>query len=212
MLSIVLDGVSTPIDFVTSDQHVGHTNISRLAGRGFDNSVSTAGMDAALLTRWNDVVGDKDVVLVLGDVALGKITDSLAVWTKFRGRKLLVPGNHDRVSSVEKPARRERFAPLYEEAGFEILPEEVLLSADVGDGVPRPVVASHYPFVADSHAEARHAELRPKDEGGLLIHGHTHSHLATDDVNMPRQFHVGVDAHGYAPVPAHVIVEWVQRH
>lgn len=209
LLHIMHEGQRVPIHFVTSDQHVSHVNIARLADRPFDNSESTEDMDNTLIERWNSVVMPEDNVLVLGDIALGKIDLSLPKWKQFNGTKYLVPGNHDRISSVEKPARRERFAPMYEEAGFVILPEIISVFAEMGtDNVE--MLASHYPYRGDSQEAERHVELRPIDEGKLLLHGHTHADVATKP-EFPRQFHVGVDAHDLTPVASSVITEWVAQ-
>lgn len=207
MITLQHDGSAVPIHFVTSDQHVSHVNIARFTGRPFDNSESTDDMDNALINAWNSVVRQDDNVLLLGDIALGNIEKSLAKWRRFLGVKYLVPGNHDRVSSVESQARQERFRPMYEEAGFIILPETVELDVDLGDRNVS-ILASHYPYVGDSHDNSRYDELRPVDDGRLLLHGHTHSPHITQD-EFPRQYHVGADAHNMIPVAASVIGQWV---
>jgi len=202
---IRVNGETVTVQFVSSDQHVGHTNIARLAERPFDNTADTNHMDETLIANWNNLVSDTDNVLVLGDIALGTFEKSIQKWHRFNGTLFLVPGNHDRVSSLESAARQERFRPMYEDAGFTILDEVIEI---VIDGVES--LASHYPYKGDSgtHEFDRHVRLRPVNEGKPLIHGHTHAHAATDD-RFPRQFHVGVDAHGYAPVPVTVIEQWV---
>ncbi len=49
---------------------------------------------------------------------------------------------------------------------------------------------------------------RPRwDDGIPLIHGHTH---ARDYGPNGYQFHVGVDAHDFAPIPFSVIDAWIQ--
>lgn len=52
----------------------------------------------------------------------------------------------------------------------------------------------------------RHISRRPIDNGVALIHGHTHSRVAGASGN---QFHVGVDAFGFEPVPFSVIDAWL---
>jgi calcineurin-like phosphoesterase family protein len=47
-----------------------------------------------LRDRWNEVVRDNDLVYVLGDVAFNKI--ALNSLGQFKGRKILVMGNHDK--------------------------------------------------------------------------------------------------------------------
>ena len=111
------------VNFVTSDTHFSHARIIELAGRPF---TSTEDMDAELMRRWNQTVGPDDVVLHLGDLALGPIAESLPLTTQLHGHRFLVPGNHDRVSPATQSKQAiERFTPLYEEAGWTLLPEVV---------------------------------------------------------------------------------------
>ncbi len=84
------------IDFVTSDTHFSHARISELAERPFGTA---AQMDVELIRRWNDTVAPESVVLHLGDLALGRIAESVPITAQLHGRRFLVPGNHDRVSA-----------------------------------------------------------------------------------------------------------------
>ena len=187
------------VDFVTSDHHFGHARISELAGRPFS---TVEEMNAALIDRWNAVVPPDAVVLHLGDVALGSINDSVALTAQLNGRRFLVPGNHDRVSSATQSRNAiERFAPIYEAAGWVILPEIV-----EGTRRGRRLVASHYPYRGDSQEIDRHSKHRPIDEGIPLLHGHTHSRDHGPDGN---QFHVGVDAFDFRPLVMEVIDAWL---
>lgn len=189
------------VDFVTSDTHFGHARIGELAARPFR---AVDEMDAALARVWNDTVGADDVVLHLGDLALGPIEASIAFTAGLNGRRYLVPGNHDRVSPATQSKRAiERFAHAYEDAGWTILPEIVQ-----GTRHGRALLASHYPYTGDSTPIERHSSHRPFDSGLPLIHGHTH---ARDRGADGRMFHVGVDAFGYAPIPFAVIDAWLDE-
>ena len=188
------------VDCVTSDTHFGHGRISELAGRPFG---TVEDMDAELIARWNAAVGPDDVVLHLGNLALGPLEQSMGLTAQLNGRRFLVPGNHDRVSPATQSKRAiERFRPLYEAAGWTILPE-VIEGTRRGDRA----LASHYPYAGDSQDADRHTAHRPRwDDGVPLLHGHTH---ARDHGANGHQFPVGVDAHGYAPIPFTVIDEWI---
>ncbi|WP_308467296.1 metallophosphoesterase [Rathayibacter soli] len=189
------------VDFVTSDTHFGHARINALAHRPFGSADE---MDDELIRRWNTVVGPDDVVLHLGDLALGRIEESVAVTGRLAGQKLLVPGNHDRVSTATQTKRAvERFTPLYQRYGWTILPEIVQ-----GTRHGRVLLASHYPYRGDSQEQERHFSKRPIDRGMPLIHGHTH---ARDHGPDGTQFHVGVDAFDYAPIPFTLIDAWLAR-
>lgn len=189
------------VDFVTSDTHFSHARISELADRPF---ATVDEMNTEMIRRWNTTVGPDATVLHLGDLALGPIEESINLTAQLNGRRFLVPGNHDRVSPATQTQRAvERFAPLYEAAGWVILPEVI-----EGTRHGYRLLASHYPYKGDSHGADRHTTHRPRwDDGIPLLHGHTH---ARDHGPHGHELHVGVDAHAFAPIPFGVIDEWIR--
>lgn len=189
------------VNFVTSDHHFGHARISELAGRPF---ASVDEMNAVMIERWNALVKPGDVVLHLGDLALGPIENSVALTAQLNGKRLLVPGNHDRVSPATQSNRAiERFRPLYEDAGWTVLPE-------ILDGIRHGtrLLACHYPYTGDTTGAERHSSHRPSNTGIPLIHGHTHEHEFGP--HGSHEFHVGVDAFGFAPVEFELIDAWLE--
>jgi calcineurin-like phosphoesterase family protein len=178
----------------TSDLHFGHANIIRYSGRPY---ADVDEMDRDLVARWNATVADDDEVWVLGDVAMGRIDESLLLVAELAGTKRLVPGNHDRCW----PGRGEKaagWAARYVQAGFaEVLPEEVDLTI-----AGRPARACHFPYHGDSHDEARFESHRPVDDGRLLLHGHVHTRWRVQG----RQVNVGCDVWDYRPVSEDAIV------
>lgn len=188
------------VTFVTSDHHFGHARIIELAERPF---TSLGAMHGELIAAWNRLVRPEDVVLHLGDLALGNREESIALTSALNGRKLLVPGNHDTISSVYRcsEAHKKQTRDLLDQFNWEVLPEML-----TGTRNGRQLLASHYPYRGDSHSQERHVEARPVDEGLPLLHGHTH-----DTGNGPhgRMFHVGADGNAFAPVPMAVIDGWL---
>ena len=77
----------------TADLHFGHT---KLVERGYRPFGSVEEMNETLIETWNSVVADRDEVWVLGDFAMRPFDESLGCGLRLRGRKILVPGNHDR--------------------------------------------------------------------------------------------------------------------
>lgn len=191
-------------DFVTSDTHFGHRNVIMFDDRPFDD---VDHMNWEMVARWNTVVDSCHTVIHLGDLAMGSILDTLKLTTRLNGIRYLVPGNHDRVSSVNQRGRNiERFRSAYEDAGWTILDEQVSTTLAAA-----PAVMSHYPFAGDSHDKGRegadrYAAVRPVDEGQLLVHGHVHNAWAT----KRRQYNAGVTMHGYTPVSRMVVEEWAR--
>jgi calcineurin-like phosphoesterase family protein len=186
----------------TSDTHFSHVNIIRYANRPF---ADVAEMNAELVSRWNERVAPGDDVWHLGDLALGRDIDRQVLATSvLHGNRRLVPGNHDRVARFfEGGDQRKRFWSVYEAAGWEIMPEQ--LEHEIGG---HAVMVSHFPYVGDSQpGPDRYTANRPADHGLPIVHGHVH----TDFAERGRQFNVGVDVRGYAPVPEAEIIDWLER-
>ena len=78
--------------FFISDLHLGHKNILSFAGdyRGGD---TVEEHDEWIVDQWNSVVGKRDVVYVLGDVAFTR--EGLAKCNRLVGNKKLILRNHD---------------------------------------------------------------------------------------------------------------------
>lgn len=170
----------------TADLHLGHENIIRYASRPFD---SVEQMNCTLINRWNEVVGDDDEVWVLGDFALGKITETLPLASLLRGRKVLLTGNHDRCWPGHG-RRAEGWTERYLDAGFAEV-RHGMAKVDVGG---KRVEVCHFPY--RGAATDRHAEHRPIDYGNWLFHGHVHDRWQT----RGRMINVGVDVWDYMPI------------
>ena len=77
--------------FFTSDTHFGHANIIKYCNRPF---ASVEEMDAALIANWNAVVGEKDTVFHLGDIAMGEMRTARENLKQLNGKILYLTGNH----------------------------------------------------------------------------------------------------------------------
>lgn len=187
--------------FFTSDTHFGHKNIMKFepGSRPFSD---TEEMDEAIIERWNATVGPEDTVIHLGDVAMGDIHASLAKVGRLNGRKILIPGNHDRVFSGVKEGMQKRFQPEYERVFMYVDGETRDL--ELADG--SVVTLCHFPYDGDSHGADRYSDKRPVDKGLPLVHGHVHGQWKT----RGRQFNVGVDVNNLTPVSEDEIINWVQ--
>ena len=87
-----------PVDtkiWVTSDTHFCHRRILiyEAENRPFKNLNE---MNEALIQRWNEKVGEKDLVLHLGDFSFGNKNRIKDIVTRLNGRIWLLMGNHDR--------------------------------------------------------------------------------------------------------------------
>jgi len=185
----------------TSDLHLGHTNILELAHRTEFTDIDH--MNNTLVDNWNRVVDYQDEVWILGDVCMGKISDSLALIPELRGRKILVAGNHDRCwfwhgdQKMGRGLKWDSWVQEYLDAGFaQVHPGHSWLT--LGSG--REVLLSHLPY---DEEPGRPMEGHPTDDGLWLLHGHVHDRWQM----RGRQVNVGTDVWGYQPVSEETL-EW----
>ena len=84
--------------FIVADTHFHHKNIIEYASRPFK---SVEEMDNEMIKRWNNKVGKDDLVIHLGDFALGNKEDVANLRNKLNGKIILLKGNHDHKSVRE---------------------------------------------------------------------------------------------------------------
>ena len=105
--------------------------------------------DAALIARWNEVVGVADEVWHLGDFARGDAERVERLLDRLNGRKHLIIGNNDGEATIRAPA----WASVQHYA--EITVESTAL------------VLCHYPF----------RTWNRMGRGVVNLHGHSHGRL-----------------------------------
>lgn len=156
----------------TSDFHFGHDHVRRL--RPFTNINR---MDKKLISRYNKVVDDEDIVYILGD--LGLVGPSKKSWLqekieRLKGRKRLILGNHDTLSAWD-----------YVEMGFEEVHTNCKLK--IGGHIV-PIVHDPVALVA-----------MPQDTFALC--GHVHDLWTKQAYSKNRvALNVGVDVHDFRPI------------
>ena len=84
------------MNYYIADTHFGHSNIIRYDNRPFRN---VNDMDETIIDRWNRSVNDSDTVYILGDFSWYGEAKTSEILDKLSGHKVLVKGNHDRVTS-----------------------------------------------------------------------------------------------------------------
>ena len=143
--------LAVPADstWVWSDLHLGHENIIRYTNRPFADIEE---MNASLYANWDDAVGEDDILIFVGDVAM-RTALCEATWQRVRegpGRaKILVIGNHDLTGSGQLRVD-----------GFDDICSVLCIDGDV------PLVFTHMPLAA-------------VPVGCANVHGHTHDAAPT---------------------------------
>ena len=181
--------------YYTSDLHLGHKNILKFCeNRKFDHLYD---MEQTIVKRFNNTVKPEDTVIFVGDIFLGHSRDfQRMILARLNcARKILVLGNHDKSASQMM------------NIGFDFACHEMVRYIQ-----GERVVISHYPYAPkvtkglEKH-DLRYLDRRPIDNGGFLLHGHTHS---TEQVNG-RSIHVGIDAWNMMPVSENKIASIINN-
>lgn len=178
--------------FFTSDLHVGHRNVLTFCNRPFADIKE---MSQALITNWNSVVGENDIVFDLGDMFWWDSRHDIKRFVeKLNGKIYKIPGNHD-------PDCRKLFELCD--------PDKVKVCDDMVEcwitGVPGvrgtfELFLTHTPQATWPH----------RANGAINLFGHIHSGPRSDNkVDIPgkdlflhkdQQYDVGVDNNDYKPI------------
>lgn len=186
--------------YFTSDTHYFHKNVIEFCNRPFKDLDE---MHEQLINRYNSKVKDGDTCIFVGDFSFGGAIQTKSILEQLNGIKILVRGNHDKASAVNK------FDVCIYETSMRIVGKRITLS--------------HYPFLpgfgelnikwwqrmlVNIEDRVRFVDRRPKDSGQFLIHGHTHS----TNKFKGRQIHVGVDAWDYYPVSMKQLSKYIEAY
>ncbi|AIB12608.1 metallophosphoesterase [Azospirillum argentinense] len=135
--------------FFISDTHFGDHRVIWMYKRPF---ATVSEMDAAMIEKWNAVVGEYDEIWHLGDFAVRYSADRIsALLRRLNGTKHLIVGNNDPAATIE--------APEWESVQHyrELTVDSVSL------------VLCHYAF----------RSWNGMYRGRLNLHGHSHGRLAS---------------------------------
>jgi calcineurin-like phosphoesterase family protein len=145
-------------------------------------------MNEVMISNWNEVVRDEDIVYHVGDVAFEKDENKLIrILSLLAGEIHLIRGNHD---NLIRGRISGRFHSI-EHSGL----REISVEDPDGFGGRQPIVLCHYAMRVwnRSHFGAWH------------LYGHSHGTLPDDETSL--SLDVGVDCWNYYPVSYEQIKE-----
>lgn len=162
----------------TSDLHFWHKNICKYCNRPF-NAVEE--MNEALVTNWNSVVKDDDVVFILGDLGFCGYEKLAPYIARLKGKKYLVQGNHDSDKIVAK---------LWEADLIEEYYKLTTITVEGDPEIPSQVLTlCHFPMI----------DWYDKERGAWMVHGHQHQLPGTPSCSV-MHWDVGVDKNNLTPI------------
>lgn len=166
--------------FVIADTHFNHRRLLEIGNRPTD-------YEARIDRAWRRGVGDDDVVIHAGDVAVGDDAAAHARLAALPGRKWLVLGNHDR-----------RSFNWYLSRGWNSVSHGLRLEL-----FGHRILVTHLPAALDGWFT-------------LNIHGHlhgdTHRHSEFAGLLTERHCLVALERTGYSPVLLSSLVERFDAH
>lgn len=157
--------------WLTSDLHLGHTNIIKYSNRPFKNVHE---MNEALINNWNSNITSRDRVYLLGDVCFQHPKEAKKTLDRLMGQIYLIKGNHDRDGVLQEC--KERFVWIKDY--FEL----------THNG--QKMILCHYPLLTWNGCH----------RGTWNLHGHCHGSLPDSVNTYARRLDVGVDVHNYMPI------------
>lgn len=78
--------------YFIADTHFNHENIIKYCDRPFNNVKE---MNEYIISKWNAIVKENDIVYHLGDVGFGTTEILKELVSRLNGTKILLRGNHD---------------------------------------------------------------------------------------------------------------------
>ena len=152
--------------WITSDLHWGHKNIMKycpVTRARYRDDLDY--MNEQMVLEWNEKVAPEDLTYILGDVAFMSGYDASKYIRRLNGRKILVEGNHDRKTLLDKHFRES----------FEEVHKYLTITYN-----KHYIIMSHFPFL----------EWDAMHRGSLHFFGHLHGgktnqeHYRCKDVGM----------------------------
>ena len=171
--------------FFISDLHLFHKNVIKFDNRPF---ADVEEMHVEMIKRWNNVVGENDIVYNLGDLSFGRSDGTKWFVHSLKGKIIHIMGNHDKMKDIISLDRMD---------GVHEYGTEIWIKDEDNDGLRgcngyQQIIMSHYPIFSWNRSHY----------GSWHLHGHTHGSLmATQQEYYKRKvMDVGCPCIDYTPI------------
>lgn len=168
--------------FFTSDLHFGHNRKFLYGPRGF-NTITEH--DKAIIKNWNLVVGENDIVYVLGDLMLNNTEYGLNCLNQLNGHIVVIRGNHDTDNRVEAYDSHPKVIAVVD--AYRLKYGKCLF------------YLSHFPTLTGNLENEHLSQMT------LNLFGHTHSKEKFFE-DRPYMYNVALDANDNTPVEINEII------
>lgn len=185
--------------YLTSDLHLGHDKDFIYKPRGF-NSVDEA--NESIISNWNSIINEDDLIYVLGDLTLGDIETNIKLIEQLKGKLFVIVGNHDTDNRLNYYSTCHNIIDI--QYAYRIKYRKKLFWL------------SHYPTntsndysVSDSNnkIDTTIKNRIRKEPTVWNLHGHTHSNEVFQSDLSYGHYNVALDAHDNKPVNIETIID-----
>ena len=169
----------------SADLHLNHNKPFIYESRGFKNIQE---MNKAIITQYNEVVNDDDIVYILGDLCLGGIdciNNNYELLSQLKGHIYIIRGNHDTDNRLNLYRNINNIQNIEAAAFLRYNKYHFFLC--------------HFPTCTTNFDDNK----KPLTQRTLNICGHTHSKELFEPCGS---YNVSVDAHNCYPVPIEQII------
>jgi len=153
--------------FFTADTHFCHKNVISYCNRPF---TSVEEMNERLISNWNEVVSNKDIIYHLGDFIFSSRKRVLEIASRLNGNIIFIIGSHDNPNHLRQITKQ-----VFDSKLIKINSQNIFLSHYCHKVWPK----SHY--------------------GTWHLIGHSHGGLNNYTRKEGKILDVGVDTHNFYP-------------
>lgn len=189
LTSYCITSLQTSLDYkiwVTSDLHLNHYSLFNFEDYNLAKNKLTwiktlDEYNRMIINAINQVVGENDILYILGDIGMGSSMNLRPLIQSIHGRKILIYGNHDHFS----PQDAISFGFIAAFKGPMFLPES-----------QGKIILSHYPAY----------EALNNPYVAYNVHGHIHN----GRLNLPQFINANIAENNYSPILLNDLIKKAQ--
>lgn len=175
--------------YISSDTHFNHDKSFIWEPRGF-NSVEE--MNESIISNWNAIVKNDDIVYLLGDVMLGDNETGIACLKRLKGTINILIGNHDTNARLKEYSKLPNI--------------NICNYAEVIKYNKYTFYLSHYPTLTSNFDIDKPLKRRI-----INLCGHSHTNDPFVDSDKGAIYHCEVDAHNCEPILIDDIIKEIEK-
>lgn len=190
--------------YLTSDLHLGHDKDFIYKPRGFNSIIES---NKSIISNWNSIINDNDVVYVLGDLTLGDIKENINLIKQLKGQLFVIVGNHDTDNRLRYYATCNNIVEIEYAYRLKYGKKSFWLSH-------YPVDTSNDFWSSESNNKVDQSikNIIRKEPTVWNLHGHTHSKEIFQPDLKYGHYNVALDAHNNKPISIEDIIKDIDNN